>query len=396
MRLIFVNRFYWPELPATGQLLSDLAEAMAQRGHEVHVITSHSGEPGLPARDLHAGVHIHRVRSRRSATVSVAHKAVDFLAFYIGALWRLWREARRGNVIVALTDPPLLGIGTWLVAAARHARLVHWVQDIYPEIAIELAGQSWLRLVRPLRNHAWRRADRCVTLGTDMAAVLTRAGVHPARIAVVPNWAPAGLAPGDVAGTAALRHAWGLDGKFVVAYSGNLGRVHDLDPVLAVAQALRDEPGIAFVFIGGGPQRHALEASARQLGLANVRFVPAQPRAQLAVALGTGDLHLVTLRPGCEALVFPSKLYGIVAVHRPVLFIGPRDCEIARIVQAGGLGQACHGSEVAGIAAAIRRIAGDPAGRTRYAQQAAQFARAHDAATATARWSALLETVQAC
>ncbi|HUR59844.1 MAG TPA: glycosyltransferase family 4 protein [Opitutaceae bacterium] len=396
MRLIFVNRFYWPELPATGQLLADLAEAMAKRGHEVHVITSHSGEAGLPRRDLHAGVQIHRVRSRRSTTGSVPGKAMDFLAFYLGALWRLWREARRGNVIVALTDPPLLGIGAWLVAVARGARLVHWVQDIYPEVAIELAGQSWLRLVRPLRNLAWRRAARCVTLGSDMAARLTRAGVEPARIAVVPNWAPAGLATADAAGSAALRHTWGLEGKFVIAYSGNLGRVHDLDPVLAVAQALRDDTGIAFVFIGGGPQRPALEASAQRLGLANVRFVPAQPRAQLAAALGTGDLHLVTLRPGCEALVFPSKLYGIVAVHRPVLFIGPRDCEIARTVRDHGLGQAFHGSDVTGIAAGIRRMAGDPAERARYAQPAAEFARAHDAGTATARWSAILETVQAC
>lgn len=390
MRLLFVNRFYQPETPATGQLLTDLAEALAAAGHEVTVITSHSGGEDLPARETHAGVHIRRVRSTRSQGASMGGKAWDFATFFLGALGRLWLESRRDSIVIALTDPPLLGIGAWLVARTRGARMVHWVQDIYPEIAIALAGQRWLRLLRPLRNLAWRRADFCVALGTDMGAILAGARVPTENIVIVPNWAPARLAP-DTSASTGLRAAWGLDEKFVVAYSGNLGRVHDLDTVLAAADTLRDDPDIRFVFVGGGPQRAALETTAAKRGLTRVRFVVAQPREQLAAALGVGDLHLVTLKPGCEHLVFPSKIYGVAAVHRPLLFIGPPNCEIARLVVDQGLGHAVAPDDIAGIVAVIRRFAGDPAERRRCAENAARFAATNDASVGIARWSALLE-----
>lgn len=396
MRLLFVNRFYWPETPATGQLLTDLAEAMAGRGHDVVVITSHPGAKEVPRRETRAGVEIHRVSSSRATSATIVAKAMDLLTFWCSALWRLFRISRPGGIIVVMTDPPLLGIGAWLIARLRGARLVHWVQDIYPEIAMELAGQRWLRVVRPLRNLAWRQADRCVTLGTDMAAVLEVAGVRAANLAVIPNWSPAGLSPATAAESAGLRAAWGLKDKFVVAYSGNLGRVHDLEPVLAAADALRADADIAFLFIGGGPQRLALEASAAQRGLPNIRFVPAQPRSLLGPALGVGDLHLVTLRPGCEDLVFPSKLYGIAAVHRPVLFIGPHDSEIGRLVRTTGLGDAKDRGDTHGIVAVIRRFATDSGEGRRCAANAERFAAAHDAPTAAARWATVLTPLEAC
>src|SRR5207237_1247771 len=153
--------------------------------------------------------------------------------------------------------------------------------------------------------------DGCVTLGSDMAAVLADAGVAVKKISLAPNWAPAGLAPASANAAAALRDEWGLREKFVVAYSGNLGRVHDLDPVLDLADALRADARIAFVFVGSGAQRAALEAAATRRGLANVHFRPPQPRARLAESLAVGDVHLVTLRPDCARYVFPSKLYGV-------------------------------------------------------------------------------------
>ncbi|MCX6954317.1 MAG: glycosyltransferase family 4 protein, partial [Verrucomicrobia bacterium] len=332
MRTLFLNRFYWPDEPATAQLLTDLAESLAARGHEVVVIASHPGRPEVPATETRRGVRIVRVRGTRWARSGLVGKAVDYASFYVGALWRLLLTARHGDAVVALTDPPLLGVGVWLVTALRGARLFHWAQDIYPELAIELAGQRWLGLLRPLRDLAWRRAERCITLGADMAAIVAAAGVPAAKISLAPNWAPAGLAPQPAGAGDALRRDWGLVGKFVIAYSGNLGRVHDLDPVLAVAAELRADPRIVFLFVGGGARRAALETEAARLGLTNVQFRPAQPRAQLASALALGDVHLVTLLPGRERYVFPSKLYGIAAVGRPVVFIGPRGCELGRLV----------------------------------------------------------------
>jgi glycosyltransferase involved in cell wall biosynthesis len=396
MRLIFINRFYWPETPATGQLLTDLAERLAAAGAEVAVITSHSGATNLPGRERRNGVDLHRIRGTRWSSARLVGKAVDFATFSLGALARLHRLATRDAIVIALTDPPLLGIGASWIARWRGARTIHWIQDIYPELAIALAGQGWLRALRPLRNRAWRQADACVTLGEDMTTVLADAGVDPARRAVIPNWAPAGVTPPPAAESEKLRAAWGLEGKFIVAYSGNLGRVHDLAPVLAAAEALRDEPEMAFLFVGGGPQRAALEAEARRRQLGNVSFRDAQPRDQLAASLAAAEVHLVTLRPGCERLVFPSKLYGIAAVGRPVVFIGPPGCELAQLVAQQDLGAAVDRDDVPQIVAVLRALQRNPAQRARHREAALRFATDHDVSSAVRRWRTLLDGLHAC
>ena len=395
-RLIFVNRFYWPEEPATGQLLTDLAESLAAQGWPVTVVTSHPGAAHVPRIETRRNVRIERVRGTRWAGVGLIGKAVDFASFYLGALLRVLRCADKNAIVIAKTDPPMLGVGAWLTARLRGAAVVHWVQDIYPEIAIELSGHRSLAVFRPLRNASWRRADHCVTLGSDMAAVLAENGAPPEKCSVIPNWAPSGLSAQPNSAGDALRAEWGLAGKFVVAYSGNLGRVHDLEPVLDLAEELRPDAGVVFAFIGRGAQRAALEAGAARRGLSNVRFFPPQPRDRLAESLAVGDIHLVTLRPGCERLVFPSKLYGVAAVGRPVVFIGPAGCDVARQVAENRLGYAATPGNVRELATAIRRLADDPHASTEFSSAARRFAAEHRAEAAIARWSALLERLRAC
>ncbi len=373
MPLIFINRFYWPDEPATAQLLTDLAEALAATGDQVIVITSHSGRAELPGEERRQGVRIRRVHRTRRERGNLACRALDFVAFSLGALVQLARIARRGDTVVLMTDPPLLAIFATALARWRGARVVHWVQDIYPELAMTLTSAKWLRVFRPLRDRAWRRADACVVPGDDMASFLAGRGVE--KIAVIPNWAPAGLAPMPPEASDPLREAWGLRGKFIAAYSGNLGRVHDLAPLLNAAEALQAETGIVFVFIGGGAQRSALELAVKKYGLNNVRFFPAQPRAQLAATLALGDAHFVTLRPGCEQLVFPSKFHGIAAVGRPVLFVGPRDCTLARLVTGHGMGAVFSREETTLLAEAIRSLHRDTARQRAWSEAAEKFHR---------------------
>ena len=134
-RVFFVNRFYWPDEPATAQLLGDLAAELVRAGHPVAVITSRpAGRAALRTEDRE-GVSIYRVRATHWGRQHVAGRVVDILSFQLGAVWAALRRVRRGDVLVSLTDPPLLGLLLWLVSALRGARLVHWVQDIYPEVA---------------------------------------------------------------------------------------------------------------------------------------------------------------------------------------------------------------------------------------------------------------------
>lgn len=395
MKITFVNRFYWPEKPATGQLLTDLAEGLVARGFTVEVITSR-GDGQLPQEESRRGVRIVRPRGTRWAgRAGSLGKAVDFAVFWICAVAWVWRRTRRGDLVVAMTDPPLLGAGVQCAAHSKGARCVHWVQDIYPEIAIRLAGLALLRVLTPLRDATWRGADACVTLGHDMDARLGAAGVDPRRRSIVPNWALEDSGTPDAAQVQALRQAWQLEGRFVLLYSGNLGRVHALEPLLELAAELQPDPHLALVFVGDGAQRRPLEEAAASRGLTNVRFFPPQPRDALAATLALADVQLVTLRADCADLVFPSKLYGAAASGRPLVFVGPVDCEVARLVRAQRMGLVADPAGMKALAAEVRGLARDEAARAAAGRQAGAFAAAHSATSAIDRWTAICESVAA-
>ena len=192
-----------------------------------------------------------------------------------------------------------------------------WVQDVYPEVAAVLTGQSWLRVLSPLRNLAWRKSDGCVTLGTDMAATLARGGVHEGKITVSPNWAPAGLAVQS-------RGHRGFSSRRVATPGAKLmsspTRAISAACMISarcwtVAEALRDDAeNIVFVFIGGGAQRRdRLQAQAAKRSLTSVRACfPAQPRARHAgVARPRRCSTSLPSCPGANGSSFPSKLYGV-------------------------------------------------------------------------------------
>lgn len=389
MRTFFVNRFYFPDETATAQLLTDLAEGLVAAGHEVTVIASRPPRSGLARDEHHRGVHIRRVSAPRSRAGNLIGRAFDFVFFSIAALFALTRFVRRGDVVITLTDPPLLGVWIALVARLKGAQCVHWIQDIYPEIAVEITGQRSLLWLRPLRNLGWRLARGCVAASGEMAKVVASTGVPAGRIHVSENWSPAGVQPATASEVQALRAAWGLDEKFVAMYSGNLGRAHDLVPLIDLAELLRNDPQIAIVFVGEGAQRRSLENLAHARRLENVRFFGPQPRERLHAALSVADLHFVTVRPGAERYVFPSKLYGIARVGRPALVIANPDSALAQTVRTRGFGAAFDRTEIDAAGTWARSLRSDLEARNRLGAAAEQFASdGHERAVAF--WSSLL------
>ena len=356
-RVIFVNRVYQPSQAATAQLLTDLAESLAARSWPVLVIAA--GEPSGPLN----GVTILRTGPGEQPTGLFSRLVNN---------WRFIRAARRqlagllqpGDIVVLLSDPPLMAVSLARTVLTRGARLLHWIQDIYPEIVTAHAG-AWTALpltpLRLKRDAAWRAAEMCVTLGEQMARTLTCNGIAASQVALVPNWAPRELqAIAPAAAVAAQRGQWGLGDKFIVAYSGNLGRVHEFDTVLGAAEILQSHPDIVFLVIGTGPRLAGIRAGARKKKLTNLRFLPAEPRANLAVALTAADVQLVTLQPAFAGLVYPSKLAGALAAGRPVLFVGPPDGEIARFLRQEACGAAVAPAEAARLAETLLRWQADP------------------------------------
>lgn len=377
-RVIFVNRFFHPDHSATAQILSDLCAFLSARGWEVHVVTSAMlyDDPSvrLPSDEVWQGVHIHRIRTTGFGRQSLAGRAFDYASFYPAAVARLLKLARRGDIVVAKTDPPLLSVVLGPVVRLKGARLVNWLQDLYPEVGAELGlralGGPAGRILRALRNRSLRIAHANIAIGERMAERLRADGTQPASVAVIHNWADdEGVRP--LSSSDSARAEWGLaTNDFVVGYSGNLGRAHEVDTVLGAAHRLRDRPQVKFVFVGGGHHSGPLADRVARDGLGNVLFRPYQPRERLAQSLGAVDVHWVSLRPELEGLIVPSKFYGVAAAGRPVIAVAAADGEVSRLVREHGCGFVIEPGDADGMAEAILTLAGDPDSSARMGERA--------------------------
>jgi glycosyltransferase involved in cell wall biosynthesis len=346
MKFVFVNRYFAPDMSATSQLLYDLASHLAAYEHEVHVVSSSQlyDDPGarLQAHEMIAGVAVHRVATTRFGRDGLWGRAIDYLTFFAAATWKMSRLVRQGDVLIAKTDPPMISVVAALVANWRGAKLVNWVQDLFPEVAIALSTRRpprWLeRVLFAGRNWSLRAARTNVLVGQRMKERILACGIDPAQIQVIQNWAHRASPSPIPVSASKLRAMLKLEDKFVVGYSGNLGRAHDIETLLRAAIELRNDPEVTFLLIGGGVGMRELRHSATAHGLQNMVFLPYQPRSELPDSLSAADVHLVSLLPILEGLIVPSKFYGILAVGRPVVFIGAADGELARIISDGKCG----------------------------------------------------------
>jgi colanic acid biosynthesis glycosyl transferase WcaI len=398
VKVIFVNRYFFPDHSATSQLLTDLAFHLAGKGHHIHIVTSRQryDDPSasLAALEVCGGVTIHRVWTSRFGRSNLFGRALDYLTFYFAAARTLRSLTTRESIVVAKTDPPLISVVAAWAVGRKKAILVNWLQDLFPEVAEKLAVQGLRGLLgtflRHLRDRSLREATLNVVVGEQMAVKLRSVGIRN-TIAVVHNWADGiEIRPLDDSPNA-LRAQWGLKDKFVIGYSGNMGRAHEFETTLAAAEGLKHEADYVFLFCGGGNQCEWIRQQASARGLANVILKPYQPRDALARSLGTADVHLISLLPMLDGLIVPSKFYGIAAAGRPSIFIGDPDGDIASILNRYNIGVVVRPGQVDALVAAIRTFRGDAEMRLAMGKRARKTFESHfDKPIATERWETLL------
>ncbi len=400
-RLIFVNRFFFPDHSATSQILSDLAFHLAGGGREVHVVASRQSyddaKAALPDHEVINDVRVHRVSSTQFGRGALPGRSIDYLSFYRSVRRRLAELARPGDIVIAKTDPPLLSVIAMAPVRRRGACLVNWLQDVYPEAAAVL-GVPLMRgplaaSLAAMRNRSLRQAAATVVVGELMARKIEALGVRAAQIHVIANWCNdeeiRPIAPAENP----LRGAWGMAGKFVVGYSGNLGRAHEYDTVLAAAERLRTDSRFVFLMIGGGKRFDELAAIVEQRRLAgSFRFLPYQEQSMLPYSLTLPDAHWLSLNPELEGLLLPSKFYGIAAAGKPIIFIGSHDGEVARLVRQSACGIVIAPGDADTLVGALQRWSNAPQtvaemGLRARAMLDAQFRRQQG----LARWRELLD-----
>lgn len=386
---VFVNRVYPPAGGATGELLRELAEALASAGARVVVITgSIAGNPGGLRRGMENGVEIIRVWSPTLRRSSHWERALDYAVLYPQFAWHV---ARLGQVeaVVSMTDPPMQMVLVPLVGT-RAWRKIHWAQDVYPELAERLGvipENGWLaKVLRWAANQALRRHDDVVVAGRCMREALLDRGLSARRVEIIPNWSPLSAPSADE--VRAVRRKLGWEKEFVVLYSGNLGLAHDFD---TVAKAVRQcaGGGIRFVFAGAGPRLAELRAAVADF--AHVTFLPSQPKEDLAAFLGAADIHLVTVRGQLSGLVVPSKTYGALAAGRPVVYIGATTDEVARMISDSGSGVVIKNGDGDALAEILRELARQPERVEGMAAKAREESKQFTLAKALVKWKGLFQ-----
>ena len=371
MKLLFLVPHFAPDTAPTGAVATRVVEELAARGHRIDVVTSlpwyreHRIEPGYEGRlvrheDTPWGritrVHPFPVENKRD----ILRRAAAFggFSFLAGAV-----AVRRATVdgVLALSPPLTLGVAGWAAARTRGAPFVFNVQDVFPDVAVELGVVRNERLIAAaaaLERWCYARADAVTVLSEDLRDNVAAKTGSPEKVRVIPNFVDTqAIVPAERENS--YRAEFGLTGKTVVMYAGNVGMSQSLDLVVDAAGALAHEEDLVFVVNGSGAARPELERAAR--GLNNILFVDPQPPERLAEVLAAGDVHLVPLKKGLARSSVPSKTYSILAAGRPLIASVDTGSEVARVVEHSGAGIAVPPDDAESFTKAVRRLVEDPA-----------------------------------
>ena len=354
MKILFINQFFWPDAAATGQFLEDLVRHLGANGHEITVIASgnrYADATALsdapPARIL----NVHGVPFARS----ISGRALSYLSFYAGAFWKALR-CPRPDVVVTMTTPPLLSVIGEILRRFRGVRHFIWEMDLFPDAFVSLEAMregGWAdRAMGAVADYCRRRSHSIIALGSCMEARLLKRGIPGEHIHIADNWAD-----GEEIAPLLPRNAADIH----ILYSGNLGLSHDIETIAGAMAALANDGHFRFSFAGGGARRAELEAWSRSHPTGNVTYLPYANRQDVSASLGSADIGLVTLKRECVGTVVPSKVYGLMAAGRPILFIGPPDASAARLIERHACGWRVDDGDTEGLVKLLHRLEADRA-----------------------------------
>lgn len=358
-RIVVISQHFWPESGATAQLIADLADGLSSLGWQVVVCTNAIGQEQM------TGIRVARLGrttdSKQRCSCRIIGKTMTAVVFFVRALVWSIREVRSSDCLLVVSNPPFIGLLGQCLKLTKKASFTFLLQDIFPESAV-LSGLLPRNSIRARFWHVLTQktcisADHVVVLNSSMQKRIKKEFGEGVKTTVIHNWAvETGLAKASTPDHQAF--GYGNPEYFTIQYSGNFGRLHDIETLLGAALLLRDEQ-IRFVFIGGGHKQQLIERFISENDLSNIIMLPYQSRERLRQSLGACDLSAICLVAGAEDIVAPSKLYGILASGKPVLLVAEKGCELAELVVDSGCGLVVRPGDVTGLADKIRSISID-------------------------------------
>jgi len=353
-KILVINQHFYPEVAATGQLLLDLCEDLVKARYVVKVIT---GNPNgdfnkknkILKRENYKGIEILRLKNTTFNKYRMMGRVLNYLSFHFLVFFQIL-FCRKPDLVIVLSTPPFISFYGLLLKALKRVKTIYIVQDLFPDLVIELGkikNKYFIKVLKNLSKLIMRKMDRVVVVGDFMKRKIGREilqGTDSEHIITIHNWADGEkikVLRGEEEGNLVNKAEWGLEGKFIVLYSGNIGDLHEFDTIISAAEELEMQrwKNICFVFVGEGIKKKYIERKVKEKGLNNILFFPFQPREVLKYSLGVADVSLVTLDEGFEGMVVPSKIYGILASGKPAIAVVGGESEVTEIISKGRCGE---------------------------------------------------------
>ncbi len=404
--MVFYNRSYYPDFGATGQLLTELCEDLVRRfGYEVTVVAGMPLAAEESVRPMHwyapvrreerNGVRILRAWGTALPTRTFTGRISNYLSYFASAALASFRIGRP-DVVVSLTDPPIVSLTAIAAARLSGAKFVFLCEDVFPEVARlleDFQNKKVEALLTRIGRFTVSRADRIITLGDTMTRRLQETkDADASKVSVIHNWSDAeAIQPGPKDNPFTREH--GLQDKFVVMHSGNVGQSQDVDALLDVAERLQDLPDVVITIVGEGSRKRHLQDEAIRRGLTNVLFLPYQPKSRLIDSFAGADLFIVSLKRGLAGYIVPSKLYGILVAGRPFVAAIEADSEVAQIAREHDCGVVVEPGDRQAMADAIRQLRANADRRAELAAHARDAGLVYDRPRAVEAYRDVFERV---
>ena len=356
-KILIISEPFYPQVAACNQLLLDLCEDLAKAGYNVKVVTGNPSEMlkqkqkrNILRQENYKGIEIFRLRNTTFNKYRIAGRVVNYLTFHFLVFFHiLFYE--RPNLVFVLSTPPFISFHGLMLKMLKRSKVIYNVQDLFPDLAVELGklkNKQFIGFLKKLSDLIIKKVDKVVVIGEFMkkrirGELLRGTNISNNHIVTIHNWADGDkikVLREDIENNY-LKKKWGLEGRFVVLYSGNIGYLHEFDTVISAAEcfAKRGLREIVFVFIGEGIKKNYIKKKVNEKGLNNILFFPYQPQEMLTYSLGLANVSLVTLEKGFEGMLVPSKIYGVLASGRPVIAVVGEESEIVEIIRKGKCGK---------------------------------------------------------
>ena len=341
-----LSELYYPEDSGSGYYITKIAEAIAVR-HCVRVLTvqpTYSARgTKAPANEVLNNVRIHRCLATTLNKDILLFRLLNLFTISVSIFFNALRRIHKDDIVLVITNPPTLPFVACIACQLRGAKLILRIEDVYPEVLVAAdivkANSALVKVLNTMHRRLYKRVDFIIVLGREMLRLVrTKIGDGATHAALITHWADSDQITPLPRESNALLHRLGLMDKFVIQYSGNMGRTHDLESLIQCAKILEAESCIHFLFIGSGAKEAWLSKTVGELGLKNVTILPSQPRSDLISSLNACDMAVISFVKGMAGASVPSRMYNIMSAGKPILAVSDRESELSQVISEENIG----------------------------------------------------------